>query len=147
MQVILLKDVVHLGQKGDIKNVSDGYARNFLFIRKLATTASAEAVKKLEKIKLQKAQKSDHTIQQYKEDAERIKNISLSFHMKASEKGTIFSSVHVKEVVEALLRHKIVIKPEWVEMEEAIKTIGEHTIPINFPDGTASMVRIIIEAQ
>ena len=147
MQVILLKDIVHVGQKGDLKNVSDGYARNYLFPRKLAAIANESAVKKVEKMKLQKAQHRGRTAQQYKEDAERIGTIMLAFSMKASEKGTTFSSIHVKEIVDALARHKIAIKPEWVKMDEAIKMVGEHVVPIHFPDGIVSTAHIIIEAR
>ena len=147
MQVILLKDVIHVGQKGDLKNVSDGYARNFLFPRKFAMIADASTVEKLEKIKSQKAGERGQMERQYKDTAEQIQNISLSFRMKASEKGTTFSSVHIKEIIQALARHKIIIKPEWLALEEAIKTIGEHTVAINFPNGMKGAVRIVIEAQ
>ena len=147
MQVILLKDVVHLGQKGDTKNVSNGYARNYLFPHKLATVAEASAVERIEKAKLQKMGHQRRIMRQYKQDAERMHTIILQFSMKASEKGTTFSSIHVKEIVATLARHKITIKPEWLEMEEAIKTVGEHAIPIHFPDDTISVVRVVVIAQ
>ena len=147
MQVILLKDVIHVGQKGDLKNVSDGYARNYLFPRKLATIADDPTIKNIERIKLQKADHQGRTAERYKADAERIKTISLPFRMKASEKGTTFSSIHTKEIVDALARHKITIKSEWIELDEAIKTIGEYVVPIHFPNSMTSAVRIIIEPQ
>ncbi len=97
MKVILLNDVPKIGRKYDIKNVSDGYASNFLFPRKLAQPASADVVSKVESLKAKES--SDRKVQEdlLLKNIEFLENARIEFTLPANEKGHLFQGIHQKE--------------------------------------------------
>ena len=107
MKVILLDDVAKVGRRGEVRDVSDGYARNFLIPKKLALSASAGNMKNLEHIKVQANAKADRV----KTDAEalrqRIESISLEERRQASEEGKLFGSVTSQDIVDFLDKHGV----------------------------------------
>lgn len=132
MQIILLKDVKKLGKRGEIKNVSDGYARNFLFPQKLAKNATATTIKEIEKGK--KAQNiQQNTLREREERWEQKMNtLSLEF-IKASSGTSLFGSLTSQDIVKELNKHKILIASENILLPQPIKTVGEHVIQIQLP--------------
>lgn len=147
MKVIFLKDVPQVAKRHDIKDVSDGYARNFLFPKKIAELATSSAL-------LQFAAKEDRRAMAgakeeglYKSIAEKLKNTPLVFKLKVGEKGTAFGSVSAAKIAEALKGAHIKIDKEWIKMEEHIKTTGDHTVSIKFPRGIMGEIHIVVEAE
>ncbi len=130
MKVVLLKDVPKLGHKYDVKNVSDGYAANFLMPRGLANFASSELLKKIEveKNSLVAKRKAQNEI-----ILEKISNLGGKFSImaRANEKGHLFAGIDKKTIVEKLSQSLgIEISPELILMEGVIKEIGDRDIEI-----------------
>ena len=129
MKVILLKDVRSLGQAHDIKNVSDGYATNFLLPKKLAEIATVEKMKALE------AQREARVHEQEKKDEEldalvrllRGKKVVIS--ARATEKGGLFKTIAGKDVARAIhAEHQVELPEDVIQFPEHIKTVGEHVV-------------------
>ncbi len=120
---------------GDIKNVSDGHARNFLFPRKLARIADDGAMKEMDKLKAQRQAAGEKEVAQANAAAEKIKTITLEIKKKASPTGTLFSSVTKDEVAKDLSRLSgFKIDKDMVDLGEHgehVKHLGEHMVAIH----------------
>jgi large subunit ribosomal protein L9 len=140
MKVILLDDVAKLGRRGEVREVSDGYARNFLIPRKLALTATAGNLRNLQHIKTQQQAKAERIRGGAEELRQRIEALALEERRQASEEGKLFGSVTAQDVVDFLERNGIPVERRRVLLEEPIKTLGEAQVPIRLhPDVTAQL--------
>ena len=146
MKVILLQDVPKIGRKNEVKEVSEGFARNFLFPKKLAVQASDAELKKLTQTKEKKEKGFAEEKEVYQKMAEELKTITLDFKMKVGDGGKTFGSVTKKDISEALKQKGIKIEKDWIE-DEHIKTIGEKMVRIRFPQGIEGEVKIIVNAE
>ncbi len=140
MKIILLDDVAKVGRRGEVREVSDGYARNFLLPKKLALSATAGNLNNLAHIKTQ----ADAKAGRIKADAEairdRIEALTYAERRQASEEGKLFGSITAQDIVEFLEQHKVKIERRRVQLEEPIKALGEVTIPIRLhPEVTAQL--------
>jgi large subunit ribosomal protein L9 len=130
MKVILLDDVATLGRRGEVRDVSDGYARNFLIPKKLALSATAGNLKNLSHIKQQQEAKADRI----KADAEalrgRIEALTYDERRQASDEGKLFGSVTAQDIVEFLAQNGVKLDRRRVQLEEPIKALGETTVPV-----------------
>lgn len=147
MKVIVLKDTKNVGKKGEIKNVSDGYATNFLIPKGIVMEATAENVRTLERKKAADAEKRATD----KASAEVLKNrlaeISTKVQTKAGEGGKVFGSVTSKDISDALKQqHGIEIDKKKIVLSNPIKQVGEYTVEAKlFQEVTASF-KITVEA-
>jgi len=131
MKVILKKDVPKLGIKYEVKEVSAGYARNFLFSRGLAEQATDKIIKSVEIKRKQATQEKEISQDILEKNLGEINGIRLTIQEKANEKGHLFAGVHKEEVVKILKEQKhIEIPAELIGLEHPIKEIGEHKIPV-----------------
>jgi large subunit ribosomal protein L9 len=144
MKVILLDDVAKLGRRGEVRDVSDGYARNFLIPKKLALGASAGNLKNLEHIK----QQQDSKALRIKGDAEglqqRIEALTYEERRQASEEGKLFGSVTSQDLVDFLGTHGIKIERRRIQLDEPIKTLGETTVPIRLHADITAELKISV---
>ncbi len=148
MRVILIKDVPNLGKAGDIKEVADGYARNFLFSNNLAEVATGAAIKKLELQKTLLAQKAEENLKKYQELADSLEIASITIKAKANEDGKLFGSITPEIILNSLEAQKINIGKDDVSVKaEHIKEIGEYKITINLPHGLESRINVIVEKE
>jgi large subunit ribosomal protein L9 len=147
MKVILLQDIKNIGKKGETKNVSDGYARNFLFARNLAKPATEEALKELETLKANEMRAKSEEYNRYKTLAEKLQTLALSFKVKVGEKGRAFGSVTQLKIQQALKKEGVAVEKEWILLDEPIKTTGEKAVKIKFPNNLTAEVKIIIEPE
>ena len=131
MKVIFLQDVEGTGRRGEIKNVADGYARNFLIPNRKAEFASPEAIKRAELRKgLEEAEKQIQEILAQK-SFQMLKDAKVVIKAKTNEKGRLFQQIHLPEIAEALKEQtKIDLGPEFLKTEKPIKEIGEHKISV-----------------
>lgn len=131
MKVVLLEDVKSLGKKGQIVNVNDGYARNFIIPKKLGVEANA---KNLNDLKLQKQHQEKVAAQQLadaKALAEKIQNLKVELKVKTGEGGKVFGSVSTKEIVAAVkTQFGLEIDKKKMQLDEPIKTCGMHVVSI-----------------
>lgn len=129
MKIILLKEVVKVGKKYDIKNVADGFALNMLIPRGLAMAATEQAVKKIELMK--KADLEDKKIQHelLLKNLEAIKNLKLNIKEKTNDKGHLFAGISKEVLADEIFKFlKLSIDPEIIKLNKPIKEIGEHKV-------------------
>jgi len=148
MKVILLQDVKDLGKKDAIVNVSDGYARNFLFPRKAAVEASEGAMKTIADKKSSEANKKNMEVQAAKELADKLSKIEINIKSKTGENGKLFGSITNKDIAEIIKsKHKIEIDKKKIVMNETIKTLGTYQAEIKVYPEISAKVKITISAE
>ncbi len=142
MKVVLLQDVKALGKKGDVVEVSEGYARNFLLGKKYAVEATAA---NLNTLKLQKANADKIAAQQLaeaQETAEKLSKVTVTVAIKAGENGKTFGSVSSKEIAQALENQGIVIDKKKIVLPDAIKEFGKYDVKIKLHKDVAPTVKV-----
>jgi large subunit ribosomal protein L9 len=148
MKVILLEDIKGVGKKYEIKNVSDGYAKNLLFPKKLAKPATPDEIKKLENLKSKFIQEEKELIKHLEEIQRLINERFIEFNLKTDQKGTIFGSVTKEMILKALRDHKLITKERVdILLDHPIKEIGEHIIRVDLKKGIIADLKIIVHPQ
>lgn len=148
MKVLLLKDVVNVGKKYDIKEVSMGYFRNFLDKNGYAKIATPDIIKKAKLDKEKEIAKQAEIKEKNQEIAKQIQNINfLGFKLKFAENGKeAFESLKVKEVVDKLQEKYSIVLPEKVKINmPSVKTKGEHEAEIKLDSDTVVKLKIFVE--
>jgi len=148
MKVIVLKDTKNVGKKGEIKNVSDGYAHNFLIPKGIVMEATEGNIKELERKKAADAEKRATD----KASAERIKEklaeLETVLETKAGEGGRVFGSVTSKDISDALkAQHGIEIDKKKIVINTPIKQVGEHNIEAKLYQEVTANLKIVVRAQ
>ncbi|MEE0791135.1 MAG: 50S ribosomal protein L9 [Clostridia bacterium] len=148
MKVILLDNIKGVGKKDEIINASDGYARNYLFPKKLAIEATKENLGKLESKNEANKFKKQNEKNDAIEVANKLKELVLTIKVKAGENGKIFGGVTSKEISENLKeQYKIEIDKKKIEVKETIKNIGRFTINIKLYEGVNAKLTVNIIAE
>ncbi len=146
MRVILKQEVRGLGRPGEVKDVADGYAQNFLLPKGLAIEATAAATKHLAQERQALKLKKDREHLDAEELAKRLGAITLVFTLKAGEQGKTFGSVTNKDISEALKReHKIEVERTKIHLSEPLKTLGAHTVDIRLMPDVHARVMVAVE--
>lgn len=147
MKVILLKDVPKVGRKGEVKNVSDGYGRNFLIAKGFAEEATPAALSRIERLAAAKAEARAGEEKGYRLLAETLSGTELAFTLKLGEKGESFGSIGEAKIREALKAKKIDIREGRIDLESPLKTLGRHEIAIEFPHGISGKIMVVVEKE
>lgn len=148
MKVILLQDIKNVGKKDEIINANDGYARNFLFPKKLAVEATKDNLLKLQAKKDSKEHKKSLEIEEFKKQAKELEKITLQLKVKAGDNGKIFGGVTAKEIAEELKKqYKIEIDKKKIVLKETIKNIGRFSVDIKFGDGITAKLTLNIQPE
>ena len=143
MKVILKQDIKSIGKKDQIVNVSDGYARNFLFAKDLAVEATQGNLSKLQTKKDSIAFKKNVEKEEAQKIAEKLGKIKLQFKVKVGENGKIFGGISTKEIAEKLEKeYQIKVDKKKIELKEAIKTIGITHVEIKLYEGVVGKVKV-----
>ena len=130
MKVVLLQNVKTLGNRGDVKEVSDGYARNFLFANNLAELATVQAIAKAEKMVQQNIAAVKNQDAKISETKNKLKSLTLEFSEKTNEDGKLFGSIGKKEIIEKLKSQSVIAKEGDIELVEAFKEIGDYDVKV-----------------
>ena len=148
MRVILKREVAGLGRPGDVKDVADGYAQNFLLPRGLAIEATAGELKVLARARDAKRAKQDRAHADAEELAKRLSETTLVFRLKAGEQGKTFGSVTNKDIADALQReHKVEIDRTKVHLPEPLKSLGVHSVEVRLLTDVRANVTVAIEPE
>jgi large subunit ribosomal protein L9 len=148
MKVIFLGDVKNVGKKYDIKDVSDGYARNFLFPNKLAETATPEAIKKLESMKAEHEKGDKEALAHLESLARKINETKIEFTLKADKSGAVFGSVNKETLLKAMREHKLIGAERIdIDLKYPIKELGEHTVPIDLKKGVTAKLGVLVVSE
>ena len=147
MEIILRETIENLGRAGQVVKVADGYARNYLLPRKLAYAATPGNMKVIEFEKQSLLRKEARQ----KDDSEKLKNlldaVEIVIRRKVGEQNALYGSVTNADVAEELEKKGFQIEKRKIHMDDHIKTLGEHVIPIRlFKDVTAN-VKLKVEAE
>ena len=146
MRVILKAEIRGLGRTGDIKDVADGYARNFLLPKGLAIEATGGELKRLGQERQSEKTKKDRAHQDAEELAARLGEITLVFKLKAGDQGKTFGSVTAKEVAEALTKEaKAEIDKTKVVLHEPLRSLGVHKVEVRLLSDVRANVTVAIE--
>jgi large subunit ribosomal protein L9 len=144
MKVVLLADVRSLGKKNEIKNVSDGYAMNFLFPQKLAKKADTETINKAAPI-----QKNEHeTEERLKKLAKEISKSNLKFFLKTDKRGSVFGSVGKEDISTAFREANFITKDRIeIKIPKPLKELGIHEVEVRFKKGITAKVKVTLQPQ
>lgn len=145
-KVIFLQNVEDY-KVGDVKEVSEGYARNFLFKRGFAEVASEEKMKEIEG-KLSKIKKEEsENVAKVNKIAEKLKNTKIELIEEVNEEGQLYGSVGVKEIADAINEEKFEIDGSAIEIEEPIKALGVHEINVKLGHGVEVKINITVNRK
>lgn len=146
MKVIFLKDVKGKGKKGEVKNVSDGYAHNFLLKQELAVEATPGNMKKLEAQKNKANQNAQEELEQAKVLKEKLEKITVELTAKAGDGGRLFGSVTTKQIAEALqASEKIKIDKRKMELPDGIRALGFTKVPVKLHHEVTAILNVHVK--
>ena len=131
MKVILTTNVKKLGKVGELVNVKDGYARNFLLTKKMALRENKKNLEYYEKIKEEIKINENNKLEQAKQTIENIKKLNIEFSKEADEKGQLYGAISKKEILNFLKENEVKIHSDDIVLSEQIRLIGEHEIIVN----------------
>ena len=148
MKVILLEDVKSLGKKGDLVNVSDGYARNMLFPKKLGVEANAKNLNDLKLHKANEEKVAQENLDAAKAFAKDLEDKEVVVKIKVGEGGKTFGSVSAKEISEAAKAiYGIDIDRKKIVLSSPVKTTGMFTVPIKLHPKVTGNLKVRVEAE
>ena len=148
MKVILKADIKGVGKKDEVINASDGYARNYLFPKKLAVPADVGNMNNLKAKNDSKAFRKEEQLKDSKATAEKLKSITLKFVLKAGENGKVFGGITAKEISEKLKsEYNIDIEKKKIILNETIKSVGTTKVEMKLNEGVMASVAVMIQAK
>jgi len=151
MKVILLQNIKGIGRMGDIKDVSDGYGRNFLLAKKLGKLANEGTIKEAEVLKKKAEVETKVAQDKAKEVAEKVKDVALEFTKKSSKTGKLFASLGKEEIAEELSKAVgAKIESDMIDLKdhgEHIKQEGEHLIEVELSQGIKIELKVVIKSK
>lgn len=147
MKVILTEDVPNIGKKGSVANVSDGYARNYLFPKKLAVEANKANMDRLNRDKAAEEERVRHEMNEARTLAKRLENMEVTLKVKAGENGKLFGSVTSKDIADAIReQHGIDLDKRRIDLKDAIKTTGVFDMSVKIYQGIDADIKVRVES-
>ena len=147
MKVILTADVSSLGKSGEMKNVADGYARNFLIPHKFAVPAAGGAFRAWQHDIASREEKRRREREEAEIYAQRISSTTLTMSVKVGEGGKLYGSITAKDIADALARRGINIDRHKVELDDPLKALGTYKVAVKVYQGLAPEVTIVVEPK
>lgn len=147
MKVIFLANVPGTAKKGEIKEVSDGYARNFLFIQKLAKPATVGAVEQLKAHESRLVREAGDELRQYKHNTARLNGQELVVTEKATADGKLYAAVSATRLVEVIkAKTGLEVNPKHIIITQPIKSLGQHRLAVSFPHNLEAKLTVTVSA-
>ena len=147
MQIILQEDIEKLGNRGQVVEVAEGYARNFLLPRKLALEASPGNMKRLEKMRAAFAKKAAVEIADAQKLAELLAGVSLEISRKSGDNDQLFGSVTSADISDSLATKGYTIDKRKIQLTEPIKSIGNFDIPVKLHREVTATVKLAVKKE
>ncbi|MBI2577784.1 MAG: 50S ribosomal protein L9 [Candidatus Wildermuthbacteria bacterium] len=144
MKVVFLKDVKSLGKKFQVKEVAEGYARNFLFPKGLAKPATPEVIQWIDMQKDILAQKAEEELKKAQELASQLDDLEVVMAMKVGDEGQLFEAVTSQKVADRLKEMSYSVKKEQIRLEKPIKELGEFGIKVVLDHNLEANIRVIV---
>src|SRR6202043_3032029 len=147
MEVILKEDVNKLGARGDVVKVAEGYGRNYLLPRKLAIQATAGNKAVITQMKAASVRRSAKEKTQAEELAKQFEGLSASFQRRSGEHDQLFGSVTSGDIADALTKKGFNLDRRKIQIHEALKTVGEFTVPVKLHKDVTTHLKVVIEKE
>ena len=147
MQIILQEDVEKLGSRGQIVEVAEGYARNFLLPRNLALPASAGNLKRLEKIRSTLAKRTATEREAAQKMADALNTVTITLSRKAGENDQLFGSVTSADLATALAGQGHEVDKRRIQLAEPIKLLGEYTVPVKLYTDVTAQFKVVVNRE
>lgn len=147
MKVILLQDIENTGKKYELKNVADGYAKNFLFPKKLAQIATKNAVAWAETQREIAAKVTEKELQEMQAKASALDGQEITIEVKVGDKNQLFESITAQKIAEQLKENKFDIDKKQVALATPIKEPGDYQVKINFPHNLEAEIKLIVTSK
>ena len=146
MKVILLKEVKGVGRTGEIKQVSDGYARNFLIPQGLADVVTKHSINvhKQQNAKRERIKKLE--VRSKKLEAKKLDGKNYEIKVNADEKGSLYSKLDAKAIARELQKQKYIVEPKEIKLDKAIKKLGEYDVELKLV-GEKAKIKIIVNSN
>ncbi|MDG2051036.1 MAG: 50S ribosomal protein L9 [Myxococcota bacterium] len=146
VQLILREDVHRLGEAGDLVSVKPGYARNFLVPQGKATLATAGRVKELDHQKRVISERLAKEVADSEAVKQRMASVVLEFSAQAGDEGKLFGSITAQQIGEKLIEKGFDIDRRKIELDEPIKALGEHEVPVKLRREMVAQVKVVVTA-
>ena len=147
MKVIFLKDVENVANEGDMKDVKDGYARNFLFKKRVAVEATPANMKALEKKLNEIKDREKKRVADAHKLAAEIKALTVTVSSKAGETGRLYGAITPQDIVDTLKEQGITIEKKQLDMKEPLKELGTHEVKVHLYKDIRTSFTVIINAK
>jgi large subunit ribosomal protein L9 len=147
MKVIFLKDVKNVAKANEIKDVKEGYARNYLFKNNLAVEATKANIEKLNRKLEQVATTEEARLKNARDLAEKLSKLEIRMSKKAGEKGRLFGAITSAEIADEVNRLGVTLDKKLIDLKNPIKEIGTHVIDINIYKGIKGQLKVIVDAE
>lgn len=147
MKVILLQDIENIGKKYEVKNVADGYAKNFLFPKKMAQAATENATKWAETQREIHAKVVEKELQEMQAKASALDGQEITMNVKVGDQNQLFESITAAKIAERLKEANFDIDKKQISLKEPIKELGEYQVDIEFPHNLEAEIKLIVAAQ
>ena len=147
MQVILREDIDKLGKIGDLVKVKEGYARNYLVPLKKAIEATPKNVRAMEHAKKMVSDRLRKLKKEAAADADKLKSVSVVIKAKAGEEGKLFGSVTSMDIADALKAQGVALDKRKISLEEPIKRLGDHTVPVKLHTDVVVELKVTVVAE
>jgi len=144
MKVILIKDIEKLGKKYEVKEISSGYARNYLIPKKLVVQATDKLLKWAETERKGQEQKAEEKLKKISNSVSEIDGLEVEILVKVGEDGQLFEKINQQKISDALKKLGYEIKKTQIELEEPLQEIGEFPVKLKFQDNLEGEIKIII---
>jgi large subunit ribosomal protein L9 len=147
MQVILRDRLENLGDAGDVVEVKPGYARNYLIPKGLAYEATKANVRRMEAERAAQGRRDAETLSEARQRASSIEGVSLTFTARAGQEGKLFGSITSADIAEKLAEQGVTIDRRQIELDEPIKSLGVHSVPIRLHPQVQPEVKVWVIAE
>jgi large subunit ribosomal protein L9 len=144
IEVILKEHVEHLGRRGEVVKVADGYARNYLFPRKLALAVNEENRRQIERERVKAEAREAEEANEARGLAARLEAIEIAIARRVGENETLYGSVTAADIAEALAARDLAVDRRRIHLAEPLKTLGEHAVPVKLHREITATVRVKI---
>lgn len=144
MQVILLQDIKGIGKKGELKEIKNGYSRNFLIPRKMAMAATGENLKQWHRQQLELQAREQRHRMELEKQAQEISQLTYTHELLKDKTGGIFGAVNKQTIKDFLMRHYIKVSSEQIKLEHSLKDQDEYRVPIDLGQGIEAVLKIVV---
>ena len=147
MKIILLDDVPKLGRRGEVRDVSDGYARNYLLPHKLALNATPGNLRNIETIKAAQEGRAVRMRSEAETQAQLIEGLTYAQSRSASDEGRLFGSVGKADIAGFLAQNGLAVERRRIMLDEPIKSLGEYAVPVRLHGDVTATLKVTVARE